>query len=243
MTPVNLLGVGPSPTGPHAREVSAQSLQSDASFPMRMDATMATEIDHREIDPLNPPDALPPLPYPQLQLVASSGMKASASSQSVKSLGSAFGGSLFAALGRRGSGKKERQDTSPRRIGFPISQPGAAPSSAMKRSLDLGQVRQTSVPPPTGPRSRQGASFGIVGRSSESSYNIRASLDGRLPTQSTSTSEGLRKQSAPALSHSPRSRGMRDEDLRHMQEVLPNANPNLLQHYLQGHGGQMEAIG
>ncbi len=234
------LGIGLAPgVGSQHRDVSGQSIRSDASFPTRLDATVATEIDFREVDPLDPPDALPPLPYPQAQLTAShSTMKNSASTQSVKSLGNALSGGFFAALGRRGSSKHPKADMSPRRIGFPVAQDGGSPSSAMKRSLDLGGPRQTSVPAPMGPRERTGQ---------QSLDDARASLDSRMPLSETSHpqqyADQIKKQSAPANTHASQDGGYPSDDVERMMEVLPHADPMMLADYLQRHGEQMTAIG
>jgi hypothetical protein len=127
-----------------------------------------------------------------------------------------------------------------------MSQPGSTSTSAMKRSLDLGQVRQTSVPPPAGPRQRQGVSPSPMLRPdlSAEAYPARQSLDGRLPSVPVANGWPRHggKQSAPASSPGSQLQALPDEDLKRMLEVLPNADPTVLKSYLERFGGQMEAI-
>lgn len=226
---------------------------------MRADSYTAREISVRHIDPANPPNGLPPnLPFPQLQQAQSGGMRASPSTQSMSSLSARKG--FFSAIGRRGSGKKERESSilgppQQRRDirGLAISTPqgDVSRSSLMPGSLPTPRA-QSAAPTPQGPRGPRtsNASETIPTTSGPqrhfnpaNDYAGRGSLDASLArmgsSRSSFDSSTSRKLSTP-ITGSPLAN---EDDIKQMADVLPHVEQAVLRRYLARYRGQMEAIG
>ncbi|KAF9008760.1 hypothetical protein BDQ17DRAFT_1348886 [Cyathus striatus] len=157
-----------SPFSPKQRHTSRSSMISEATFPMRPDASTATDLTSRSPIDVTPPTAPPPLPYPSLALSQRSYPPRSSSSigngtptSSLRSLASSNAGSksggFFASLGRKASLSSKREKSGPLSS---ISAPSTAgrltkppPSSHnISRPLNL-----TNIPSaPGGPRAPPG---------------------------------------------------------------------------------------
>ncbi|KAF8211418.1 hypothetical protein K438DRAFT_40965 [Mycena galopus ATCC 62051] len=137
--------------GPQQRHVSRSSMKSEATFPLRADATVATDLSTKPSD-IAP--AVPSLPYPALspralnstlpsastmpmplRMLASAASSSSNSSSSSKTSGNL---SFFSSLGRKGS----------------ISKPSKPPpmASFSISSSSGGGTRLTKAPPISNPR-------------------------------------------------------------------------------------------
>lgn len=212
-------------------------LSGASDFPTRSDATKAREIAVQLVDPLDPPEALPlNLPFPQLQTAATSGMRTSPSNNSVKTLGG-----IFSAIGRRSSGKKGKELPAYSQILSTVA------DSVPKRSVDMSAInRQTSIPSPVGPRNRNSIS-GMDHRSSARLSTDRPVSSSRLSMDRSARNSisSVRRDSESRTGFMSKGAGgvVRKEDVIHMREVLPAADPAVLELYLARQGSQMAAIG
>ncbi|TFK43224.1 hypothetical protein BDQ12DRAFT_674605 [Crucibulum laeve] len=109
------------PFTPQQRHTSRSSMISEATFPRRPDASVATDLSFRSYRDITPPTAPPPLPYPSLAMNqqraypprSSSSVASGTPPSSIRSLAStpSIKAGFFASLGRKASissGKREK---------------------------------------------------------------------------------------------------------------------------------------
>ncbi|KAK7696625.1 hypothetical protein QCA50_001283 [Cerrena zonata] len=259
-------GNGPSlpssltvPTQP--RHTSHGSIVSEATFPIRADAYIATDLSTRASDDIPSARSPPPLPYPSLAGVvspprpsnrASALLLPSASlsprSQQVTLAPSTKTGGFFASLGRKTSVKKDKDRS-------PGMSPTTSPQKLSKRPPNPNgngsppRIIRVISPPtiPGGPRAVPGKmqraqTLSVAPRAlspepvepASRRNTHRASAVNRRPSLFTKSS------SAPQ-SHSTNPDFERQVDK--LADILPNADRRILAAYLRRTGQDMLAIG
>lgn len=160
---------------------------------------------------------------------------------------------FFSNIGRRGSGKKEKEAS----LGPPQQKRDirnlaiSPPQGSVSRFSGVGEPTklQTTVNAPQGPRAPRSSNASenpptaLQRNFTPGEYAGRGSLDASLARMSSGRdsfdSEAGRKLSAPMVG-SPL---VNDRDVNEMLEILPLADPATLRRYLARYGDQVAAIG
>ncbi|KDR83419.1 hypothetical protein GALMADRAFT_235540 [Galerina marginata CBS 339.88] len=247
---------GPSSNGfvPQPRQTSRSSVISEATFPIRPDASTATDLSQGAYRDITPPGLPPSLPYPSLAVNpprnqptrSTSSVGSGTPPSSLRSLAptpSTKGAGFFASLGRKASltSRKER---------FPpnISSPGPiSPASArltpknntstMNISRPINIPNSPSVPGgPRAPPRRPQRSQTFTSSFSPPSTTERERDEplGRRPSLFNLTLDTV-------IDIQPDPTFTRQVD--HLAALLPHANRNVLAGYLRRAGQDMLAIG
>ncbi|KAJ7117318.1 hypothetical protein C8R43DRAFT_103535 [Mycena crocata] len=237
----------PRSVQPQARHVSRSSMRSEATFPLRPGAMVATDLTTKPSD-IAP--AIPSLPYPALSPrnnlanLPPSSMRSLATSPT-----SSKTGNFFASLGRKASiSKKDR----PNPMSFALSPPTttrlvkAPPANAQPRPVFISNT--PSVPGgPRAPPNRALRTRSIMASpfSSNASMSDRSVSMARRPSLFTpvSSSSGSSESRATSTPGGPE----RDRDFERqvdkLADLLPQAERAVLAGYLRRAGQDILAIG
>ncbi|KAI0053089.1 hypothetical protein FA95DRAFT_1065354 [Auriscalpium vulgare] len=236
-----------SPHAPQARQISRNSISSEATFPLRPDAYMATDLAPRSIDIIPEPGSLPPaLPYPALAQVAppapnhrlSTVLSSPSSVRSLPLSGNKSHG-FFASLGRNHSLKKEdkRIPNSPAKVLTKLP-----PANYVLPSRTL-QVNAPHVP--GGPR----AAPGRMQRSQTLMLGPSPSTPESAPVSSPQRRRSNTLKRPSLFGRSGNSPEMNPADTAFSKQVdklsdlLPHADRDVLAGYLRRAGQDILAIG
>ncbi|KAF8901659.1 hypothetical protein CPB84DRAFT_1777139 [Gymnopilus junonius] len=243
---------GPSsnPFVPQPRQTSRASMMSEVTFPIRPDASTATDLSQGAYRDITPPGLPPALPYPSLAMNPPRSQPARSNSSvgsgtppsSLRSLAptpSTKGAGFFASLGRKAS--LSRKD----RLIVNISSPGTgSPASAKlapKTSVSTVNISRPIVitnPPtvPGGPRAprRPQRSQTFTTSASPSSFPDREGQLGRRPSLFNITLDTV-------IDIQPDPAFVRQVD--QLAALLPHADRDVLAGYLRRAGQDMLAIG
>ncbi|KAJ7228932.1 hypothetical protein GGX14DRAFT_415824 [Mycena pura] len=252
---------GTSRSGPQQRHVSGTSMKSEATFPRRPDAMIATDLATKpsDIAPI-----VPTLPYPALSPrslaapLSPRSLAAPLSPTSLRTLGSppsSKTGNFFSSLGRKASmSKKDRPIVS----SFSLSSSATttrlvkSPPSARDRDAHPRTAAVASVPsvpggpraPPNRARALRTQSISPVPSPSPFASNAtaasrRPSLFAPLSSMSSSESHSQSRSTASASDHGPGFEHQVDK----LSDLLPHAERAVLAGYLRRAGQDILAIG
>ncbi|KAH8106167.1 hypothetical protein BXZ70DRAFT_420932 [Cristinia sonorae] len=246
---------------PQPRHTSHGSMASEATFPVRPDAYMATDLATREEDDISSTKSPPPLPYPSLVTSPRISNRASMltiSSQryelplamaSSKSSGNGF----FASFGRKASMKKERSltlnppsphkvltkrlpdanRTSPARPPVQLSSPPQIPGGprTVPTRMQRSQTISVSPTPPSAPAPVAVTSTEISRRNTH--MTRRPSLFTRGASVVTGASSSSTSVGDPSF----------EDQVDKLADLLPHADRRVLAGYLRRSGQDILAIG
>lgn len=243
-----------TPTQP--RHTSRASISSEATFPLRPDAYVATDLSPRPSDAMQSPGVPPPLPYPALASVtpalSSNNRLSFVTSNAARSLpissgrAANTGGGFFSSLGRSYSLKKDGRAGPPARL----TKAPPSPLSAKSRTL------QPATPPsvPGGPRAAPGRitrSQTLMIPPSPASSELTSSSP--ISPQARRRSNTLKRPSLfghrppnSALAISPDDAALQadfQQQVDKLAEVIPHADRDVLAGYLRRSGQDILAIG
>ena len=254
---------------PEERKVSRDSFESSTTFPMRPDASTATDLSTRTNDlPVRMEDFVtkaPVLPYPSLApMTRSLTQNSSVTSppSSMRSLpiplplsATKSTGGFFSSIGRKASIRKEKRPPSP--VKTLVKKTGSPPQP---KSI---QLPQTSTPHIIGgPRAIPGRSHSIVAqpvvRPEEPRKRVdqkrRSTVSGRRPSPQpkrpmppplNTNSHNIHHASMPMSSHKQgqTSDPQFNVQLDKLVHLLPHADRNVLAGYLRRSGQDILAVG
>lgn len=217
---------------PQPRQTSRGSQLSEATFPVRPDATVATDLT-RTVDGL-PQTGMPPLPYPALaQTIKSSANKPLQTNNltvpviRTSSISPSKATGFFSSLGRKASlSRKPQQPGPPTMPTSRLTKPPPRPSNTQ------------SVPGgPRAPGHRMGRAQSIMisspFSSSSSSSDKHASSIARRPSLHTPPEHVLDIQADPEF----------NRQVNHLSTIIPHADRDILAGYLRRAGSDILAIG
>ena len=228
------------------RHTSEGSVGSEATFPRRDDAYVATDLSWKEEETTLTEG--PTLPYPALaqpgRMLSSKsfgGLSASSSIRSIQSTPSTAksAGGFFASIGRKASSKKEKISPGSPSKGLP--QPTSIPPPLPPRPIQISA--SPSLPGgPRAPPNRLQRTQSVVtpSRSSAaiSSPSIERRMSRRLSIKHVSHSSALALSSS--ASHSEEEF---NKQVSKLADLLPDADRTILAAYLRRCGQDMLAIG
>lgn len=241
-----------------ARHVSHGSMASEATFPRRADAYIATDLSSRTSDDGTPPDAPPPLPYPSLAQGARvplsrtfGGISPPSSTRSVPSTLSSsksIGGGFFASIGRKASMKRERSGPTSPSYGAKLLSHRSPTELPMPRTVKISSAPSV----PGGPRA-------IPGRAQRTQSVLATSHASKPTSQPSPPAEAVRSQDEvsrrasmkrrPSLFHLSRpivdeaDNPAFDKQVDKLADLLPHADKPVLAGYLRRSGQDILAIG
>ncbi|KAI9508651.1 hypothetical protein F5148DRAFT_864618 [Russula earlei] len=252
---------------PRARHASRASISSQATFPLRGDAYIATDLSQRDIDTVPSPTVPPPaLPYPALAGIPSPinvrhstttlGSLSSHATAPLSAAASKATGGFFSSLGRNSSTRKDSlRPTQPLRL-TRQSPPATAPTTTTTTTAPNPRpVQITSAPSvPGGPRA-------LPNRVQRSRTLMLASSPPKSETAASSPSSpplpALRRRSntlkrpsffgrsgagpSPALEATMGADFTRQ--VERLADLLPHADKDVLAGYLRRAGQDILAIG
>ncbi|KAJ7638574.1 hypothetical protein FB45DRAFT_1023352 [Roridomyces roridus] len=238
-----------SPTTPRSqvRHVSRSSMQSEATFPRRPDAMVATDLSTKPAD-IAP--TAPTIPYPAL---SPRGTGANVLPSSMRMLGatsptpSSKAGTFFSSLGRKSSmSKKERPNPMALALGSATTTRLVKPPPAVKNNPRPVVLTNAPVVPggPRAPPNRAMRTQSIMAGSpfsSNASMSVSDHMSRRpsLFTPSTSSSSEARSTVSGASRGSPDF----DRQVDKLADLLPQADRTVLAGYLRRCGQDIVAIG
>nr|GAT53889.1 predicted protein [Mycena chlorophos] len=238
-------GKGPQPR--HVSHGSVKSQATQATFPLRADAMVATDLTTRAIDIA--PATGPPLPYPAL----SPRSVASALPANMRMLAVSPGKTgFFSSLGRKGSVNK-RSDTKP--VGFSL---GTAATTTRLVKSPPPASRAAPSPPvvaisstqsvPGGPRAPPNRALMNLSRAQKTqsisppfSPNAASVAAARRPSLFTPTNSSSSSSTGNSSDHG--NKRVLDNQIDRLQDLLPHAERGVLAGYLRRAGQDMLAIG
>jgi len=242
--------VGSHEFTPQPRHTSRASMISEATFPRRPDASVATDLSLKTTD--ISPTAPPALPYPSLAQSQrfpprSSSLASATPTSSIRSAGSSTptskAGGFFASLGRKtsiSSGKREKSGTA-----SPVSSSSSGTKLLTKNPPTNPTPRPVNIPStpsvPGGPRAppnRLGRSHTIIASSSPFSSTSSHS-NGTLARRPSLFN--LSQEPEPVMDIRADPEFVRQVDK--LVELIPHADRDVLAGYLRRAGQDILAIG
>ncbi|EPQ59374.1 hypothetical protein GLOTRDRAFT_114083 [Gloeophyllum trabeum ATCC 11539] len=247
--------VGLSPTGPalpstlatsgQPRHTSHGSQASEATFPRRPDAYLATDLSSKPTDDISPPTGPPPtLPYPSLATPRTPSSRLStipsspASPRSLpSSLSKAPGAAFFSSIGRKTSVRKERGLGPSGRL-LMKAPPNTPPAPRPVQIQNAPSVPGGPRAPPG--RMQRSQTLGLSpGSSTDSSQSPPTSLNWRESTAAKRPSFFGVSRSSP--SRLPETEF--EKQLDKLADLLPQEDRAVLAGYLRRSGQDIVAIG
>lgn len=225
-----------------SRQLSKSSLMTEATFPIRPDASAATDLTKAITVDLSAPSSPPFVPYPS---IAPAQQRSNSNRSSVHSPASSLrspslippnkAAAFFASLGRKSSSKKEKPTLS----GYSSSSSSTPKvlTKAPKPPNPKPVVIQSSTGIPGGPRAlpgRQKRSQTLMISSPLQSSESRDNAIQRRPSLFTpATDKVIDIQADPVFA----------QQVDRLQDLLPHADRSILAGYLRRSGHDMLAIG